>query len=283
MELITSITIWNSYYIDSSLYSTPKIIDVIDRREKNIGNLEKVTKLNIRTYTTTLSQPTTTITITDTTQPITTHSINKIKIKISKPLSWIDVKEPYKLKVSGRLSYFIRTKPLTTLLTPTTSINVHSLQDKVNLHHTTPNLINSKIVKESPIMGGVVSINVNNVGLESTIGRKYATIFIANRIPDYFSQLNDCIQIKGGNIPEFEIPVKIGEWQKILSLPPTIPDKIVKIYNKPFGIQFTEKEIFGRVIINQPYTMVVILNTNKSFKLKLVPYMSEFVSWLLNQ
>ena len=286
MEIVTStlITVWDSYFIDTPINDNQSLIQVIDSTPKTVDWIQTTTLINVREYTDKIDSQNLTINVLDGT-PFTKiiSGMVKIPVKTVNYMSYIDVKESIKRKTTNLSHITVKLKPSVILLSMYTYLNIYTNSTKLNKEFTSIGTISVKTINENPILNGIVHINVVDTSNDSLGNNNtFATIFVKNRVPDYFSQLTDCVKV-AGNVPEFEIPVRIGEWQKILSIPDNVPDKIVKIYNKPFGIQFNEKEIFGRIVVNQRYTMIVVLDTNKAFKVTLVPYMSEFVSWILNQ
>ena len=137
---------------------------------------------------------------------------------------------------------------------------------------TSINPINCQTIKGT----SRVKVKVRPTLSSSDINRTSTTILIrVFNLSAIGSQLRDECSDRIGKIPEMQIPVKVGEWQEIV----TFPSDIEKIYNKPFSIrQIGSRKLAGRVLTLNPVFMTVYLTTGEVFKLTLIPYKSKLVS-----
>ena len=113
---------------------------------------------------------------------------------------------------------------------------------------------------------------------------KLAKISVKDGRPDYLTILGDCnyslLQQSDNRLPEIIVYVRIGEFGKILELPPSVDDEIEIVYNKPFGISYDKKKIYGRIITQKEVNLFVKLKSGKVFKVILKPYLSSTIESL---
>ena len=117
---------------------------------------------------------------------------------------------------------------------------------------------------------------------------KSATTFIKvkDAVPDTFSLLNQCLSASQfmynmNNIPEFSISVPFGEFCTIFEV---VDDNeaIDTIYYKPFGIAYDDKSIYGRIIVDSEFRMLVKLKSGQFIKLRIKPFKTKIYKSLFN-
>jgi len=99
-----------------------------------------------------------------------------------------------------------------------------------------------------------------------------ATVIVKGLMPNYYS-MNICDS--GQNkLEEIVIPVRVGEFYRFFESKKRITD----VYNKPFGVKFNDKSIYGRLITLDEVTMIVKFEDSSVIKLTLKPYITDFIS-----
>ena len=90
--------------------------------------------------------------------------------------------------------------------------------------------------------------------------------------PSYYST-NVC-NTGQNKLEEIVIPVRVGEFYRFFES----KKRIIDIYNKPFGIKFNDKSIYGRLITLDEVTMIVKFEDSSVIKLTLKPYITDLIS-----
>jgi hypothetical protein len=150
---------------------------------------------------------------------------------------------------------------------------------KVISKQSTEVTISSSILKVGVFLrhfkGSSVVLKVSGSSKKNYLVMASEFLKVLNLAPDYLSTLKDCSTYVG-SIPKLEIPVKVGEFTRIVSF----EEEIEKIYNKPFSVAFAGNEVYGRLIKEKPVTMRVFFKSGKVMDITLVPYKSELIKFI---
>ena len=138
------------------------------------------------------------------------------------------------------------------------------------------------IQHDRDLPGESTSIVIHQEKSESdTVLKKTAFLLVKDIRPDYLSTVGDCtyqiLQLQSSSFNNFEVFVPVGEYTTIFRIPDEVDEYILEVRNKPFGIQYDTKRIFGRLISLKEHQLIVKLVSGKILKLTLRPYLTEFL------